>query len=270
MASYSLVQQVDDLEAARVALGYDRINLLSESAGTRTAMIYAWRYPKSIHRSIMVGVNSPGHFLWDVGTIDQQLARYAKLCLQDESCRQRTDDLSASLRSTAADPPERWLFFPIKDGNVRVVSFFALFETTLKAAPAIGPMVIDAWLSAAEGDPSGLWFPSLYGDLVLPHPFVWGQYLAAGSIDKQAVRDYFASGEPGRNSSLAYAATAFVWGGGLAADVWPATPELDKYTDVQTSPVEALLVGGDLDFSTPPQNATKELSPTCPTATKSC
>jgi pimeloyl-ACP methyl ester carboxylesterase len=52
LAGYSLAQQVDDMEAARVALGYDRINLLSESAGTRTAMIYAWRHPESIHRSV--------------------------------------------------------------------------------------------------------------------------------------------------------------------------------------------------------------------------
>jgi pimeloyl-ACP methyl ester carboxylesterase len=39
LAGYGLAQQVDDLEAARVALGYDRIHLLSQSAGTRTAMI---------------------------------------------------------------------------------------------------------------------------------------------------------------------------------------------------------------------------------------
>jgi pimeloyl-ACP methyl ester carboxylesterase len=43
LAGYGLAQQVDDLEAARVALGYDRIDLLSQSAGTRTAVIYAWR-----------------------------------------------------------------------------------------------------------------------------------------------------------------------------------------------------------------------------------
>src|SRR5437763_4788364 len=44
LAGYTMQQQVDDLEAARKALGYDRIDLVSESAGTRTAMIYAWRY----------------------------------------------------------------------------------------------------------------------------------------------------------------------------------------------------------------------------------
>ena len=34
-------QRVDDFEDARRALGYDRIDLLSESSGTRAALIYA-------------------------------------------------------------------------------------------------------------------------------------------------------------------------------------------------------------------------------------
>ncbi len=111
------MQQVDDLESARVALGYDRINLLSESAGTRTAMIYAWRYPESIHRSVMVAVNPPGNFLLDADTTDEQIGRYAALCADDDSCRTRTDDLAATMRRTAADIPDRWLFLPIKDGE---------------------------------------------------------------------------------------------------------------------------------------------------------
>jgi pimeloyl-ACP methyl ester carboxylesterase len=57
LAGYTLPQRVDDLETARKALGYHQIDLLSESAGTRTAMIYSWRYPTAIHRSVMIGVN---------------------------------------------------------------------------------------------------------------------------------------------------------------------------------------------------------------------
>ena len=45
LAGYSIPEEVDDLEAARHALGYHQIDLLSESAGTRIAMIYSWRYP---------------------------------------------------------------------------------------------------------------------------------------------------------------------------------------------------------------------------------
>ncbi len=63
LAGYTLPERVDDLESARRALGYGRIDLLSESAGTRTAMIYSWRHPKSVRRSVMIGVNPPGDFL---------------------------------------------------------------------------------------------------------------------------------------------------------------------------------------------------------------
>ena len=83
-----------DLDAARRALGYERVDLLSESAGTRTAMIYAWRYPKRIHRSVMIGVNPPGNFLWDAKTTGVQIERYAALCANDPSCRARTPDLA--------------------------------------------------------------------------------------------------------------------------------------------------------------------------------
>ena len=70
---YSLPQRVDDLEAVRTALGYDRINLLSYSVGTRTAMIYSWRYPEALQRSVMIAVNPPGHFFWDPETTDELL-----------------------------------------------------------------------------------------------------------------------------------------------------------------------------------------------------
>ena len=52
-------QRVDDLEAARKALGYHQIDLLRESAGTRTAMLYSWRYPTAIHRSVRSASTHP-------------------------------------------------------------------------------------------------------------------------------------------------------------------------------------------------------------------
>src|SRR5436309_5578412 len=124
LAGYGLAQQVDDLEAARIALGYKRIDLLSESAGTRTAMIYSWRHPASIHRSVMIGVNPPGAFLWDARTTGEQVARYAALCKQDTYCRSRTPDLAASLHTAMRNVPEHWLFLPVKPGDVRVAAFF--------------------------------------------------------------------------------------------------------------------------------------------------
>ncbi len=265
LAGYGLPQQVDDMDAARNALGYNRIDLLSESAGTRMALIYTWRYPRSIRRSVMIGVNPPGHFLWDARTTDAQMGRYAALCSKDASCSKRTDDLAATIRRTGADIPERWFLLPIKKGNVQVASFMGLMESrTSDAAPVSAPTILDSWLSASDGDASGFWLTSVFGDLLFPKLFVWGEYAAVGRVDAQAARDYFASGAHKRSSNLGEAATALIWGGGQLTDAWPAVPGENAYDRVPSSKVETLLIGGALDLSTPPQIATKELLPYLP------
>lgn len=261
LAGYGLPQEVDDIEAARTALGYDQIDLLSQSAGTRTALIYAWRFPDSIHRSVMVGVNPPGHFLWDRALADEQIGRYADYCAKDTSCSRRTDDLAAVMHRTPAEMPARWGLLPINDGNVRVFTFFGMMESTSKAAPLAAPQTIDAWLAADKGDRSGFWLQSLFGRL-MPIPFVWGQYAAAGSLDAQAAKEYFAKDADITN--LGYVGSAFAWGGGRLADAWPQTSDAATYSQVRPSQVETLLIGGQLDFSTPPQAATKELLPFLP------
>ena len=81
-------------------------------------MIYSWRYPKSIHRSVMIGVNPPGHFVWDAKTTDEQIRRYAALCAKDSSCRSRTPDLAASLHSAYRAHPGS-LVVPADQGRQR-------------------------------------------------------------------------------------------------------------------------------------------------------
>lgn len=265
LGGYSFPQRVDDLEAARVALGYNRIDLVSESAGTRTAMIYAWRYPDSVHRSVMIGANPPGHFVWDEKTFNDQIGRYAELCSQDESCSGRTEDLAATIRGT--EIPDDWFFLPIAQGTTRVGSFYSLAETTSENAPLSAPMEIDSWLAASDGDASGLWLTSLIADAFFPGEFVWGEYASAARLDAQQARDYFSSGEA-LDSSLARAATAFGWGGGRLIDAWPALPDEDEYADVRTSNVETLLIGGEVDVATPPQWATRDLLPQLPNGTQ--
>lgn len=263
LEGYSLAQRADDLEAARNALGYKRINLLSQSHGSRTAMIYAWRHPESIHRSIMIGVNPPGHFYWDPAVTDAQLARYAELCREDEGCAARTGDLAGSMRATASAMPDRWGFLPIKAGNVRAATLWGMFDTTQAAAPLNAPSTIDAWLRAADGDASGLWAMSVLADLIFPGSFVWGEAASSVMADAGAVDAYYAGGgDPG--SILGNAATDFLWGGGRLTRVWPASPDDAAYRKVMPSQVETLLVGGELDFSTPARVATEELLPALP------
>ena len=45
LAGYTITETIEDNEAARIALGYERINLLGGSYGTRIEMIYAVDVP---------------------------------------------------------------------------------------------------------------------------------------------------------------------------------------------------------------------------------
>jgi pimeloyl-ACP methyl ester carboxylesterase len=264
LAGYTLPERVDDLDAARRALGYDRIDLVSESAGTRTALIYAWRYPRRIHRSVMIGVNPPGRFLWDARTTGEQVRRYAALCARDASCRSRNPDLAASLHSAYQHLPSRWLFLPIRKGNVQAAGFFGLFNATADGAgPIPAPKTIDTLLAAERGDGSGAWFLSLLAQVVFPRAQVWGDVAAVGRSDAAYARRFFAA-HADRGSVIGAPGTDLIWAGGRLLDAWPASPDENEYTHVRDSRVETLLVGGALDFATPPQNATRELLPHLP------
>jgi pimeloyl-ACP methyl ester carboxylesterase len=261
LAGYTLEEQAGDIEAARVALGYQRINLLSESAGTRLAMIYQWRYPNRVERSVMVGVNPPGNYIYSGAEIDQGIERYSALCAQQAACRARTKNLAASMQHTAANMPSSWFSLPIKRGNVLVGTFLGLTEANSNGgSPLTGPMTLNSWISAAQGDPSGLWFLSAMANLVLPQSFVWGEFASIGMTDAQPVERYFSSGAD-RGSIIGNPLGEFLWGAGGLLHAWPANPGENQYTSVQNSSVPTLLIGGTLDFETPAQNATKELLP---------
>jgi hypothetical protein len=127
-------------------------------------------------------------------------------------------------------------------------------------------MTLGSWLSADHGDASGFWLQSLLADFAFPKQFVWGQLAAAGHADARAAERYFSSSEHRRDSILGNGnpGTDFIWGRGKLADAWPANADENQYDHVRTSNVETLLVGGSVDFTTPPQIARRELLPYLP------
>ena len=223
LGGYTLPQRVDDIELARRKLGYGPIDLVSESFGTRVAMVYAWRYPTSIHRSVLVGVNPPGHFLWDAKTTGEQLRRYAALCAEDESCRTRTDDLVASVYSAYDRMPSRWLFLPIKKGNVRALALFGMFNATSEGAgPMAAPLTLDTLLSVEEGDASGAWLLSVLTQNMVPRMQVSGDAAAMALSDAAYAKRFFASAAD-HGSVIGSSTTEFIWSGGRLLDAWPLT-----------------------------------------------
>lgn len=251
---YTIPEVIEDMEDAREGLGYERVNLISQSYGTRVAQIYAWMHPDSLFRSAMVAVNPPGHFVWEPDPLDAQIAYDADLCAQDAECSARTGDLAETMRNVAHNMPRRWLFLTIDPGKVRVMTHFFLWHRGDSAS------AYDIYIAAEGGDPSGLALMSLMYDFMFPTSMTWGELAAKGiSADYDPARDYLTEMNP-PGSILGAPMSEFIWSGTQAMD-WPMTPIPAELRQVQPSDVETLLVSGSIDCTTPAQFATDELLP---------
>jgi len=250
---YNVLEVVEDMESARVALGYERISLFSASYGTRLAQYYAHMYPNSLLRSAMVAVNPPGHFLWEPDVLDAMIEADAALCAQDPNCSKRTGDLAKTVRSVYQNMPSRWLFLPIDPGKVGLVTQFMLFHRGSAAA------AYDAYIAAEDGDPSGLAIMSLMFDQMIPTSVTWGEWAAKGFVDYAAPRDWLSDMNP--PGSIIGSPLSLLAGGGTLGGSWPMPSLPDWIHESQPSDIETLLIGGNADFSTPVQFATEELLP---------
>lgn len=238
---YTVSGVIADIEVARTALGYGRINLYSVSYGTRPAQIYAYLHPDSLHRVVMVGLNTPGHFVYDRHAFDDMIRHMSDLCATDPDCNGRTADLAQTIYDVTHNMPRRWLFLPVDPDTVRVGTQMMFF-----ANPNM-PTATDMYLAAGEGDYAGLAMMTLMAKYVFP-PFIWGDlFNKGGTLD---LAHYSGPDSISLADSIIGAPLAeLIWP--MAAE-WPLELENENLRRLQESDVDMLVINGTLDFSTPP------------------
>jgi pimeloyl-ACP methyl ester carboxylesterase len=251
---YTMIECIEDNEAVRKVFGYARINLISGSYGTRVAYLYGLKHPESINRSVMIGANPPGRFVWEPEMIDKQLKRYSELWSQDSIMSLKSKNLYADMQDVLNNMPRKWLLFSIDPGKVKVVTFCLLFQRNTAA------MVFDTYVTAEQGDPSGLAMMSLAYDYVLPSMFTWGDFASkALSANCDSTRNYSLEMEP-PGFPLGSPLGKLIWGP-VRYGSWPIQQIPDEYRQLRYSDVETLLLSGSIDFTTPAEYATKEFLP---------
>jgi pimeloyl-ACP methyl ester carboxylesterase len=256
---YTMLDVVDDLEAARRAMGYGRIHLLSHSYGTQLAYLFTRRHPRRVARNLMVGASAPGYAtVWDPAVIDEQLRLYGDLCREDAACRARTDDLAATVRHVLATLPRSRDGPSIDPDKVRVAAFQGFYDT----GPAV--RVFDAFLSAQEGDLSGVArLSSAFDERVRG---------AAGAADAFCKLIPSALLDPRRGELRKLLEEDSVLGSpqtelnfGLLSGVpdWErlVRPVEARYRTPGPVDVPTLVLNGELDFSSPPRTARERLLP---------
>jgi len=238
---YTIPGVIEDMEAARVMLGYERINLLSVSYGTRIAQDYTYMHPDSLHRLILLGVNTPGHFIWSREDFDNIFKHISDLCAKDPACSSRTSDLAQTMYDVNRNMPTHWLFLNIDPDSVRFGTHFLFFNN-----PSMTP-VMDAYLAASEGDPSGLALMNLMLKVMPFNPVLGDDFAKGGSadLDRYQGLESVSLGDTVMGAPL----SEMIW---PMATGWPIELIPQELRELQETDVEMLLVNGTVDFSTPP------------------
>ncbi len=246
---YTIEQVIKDVEYVRSTLGYERIDLLSGSYGTRVALLYAQQHPAHVDHSVMIGANSPGRFVWEPAVIKDQISQLSRLCASDPHCNSRTRSLENTFTEVFQNLPDRWLGFPVDPGKVKVTAFGLLYHSKTAA------MAVDALLAAGEGDYSGIALMSYAYDFIMPEMLVWGDFFSKGFIDYDSSRKYY---DEFWDEGLGSPMSALIMDAGM---YWPTTQPGAPYKRLEQSEVNTLILSGSLDFSTPAEIATSEILP---------
>jgi len=246
---YTMLDVIDDLEDARSALGYEKINLLTVSYGTRVALLYSYKHPEVLKRTVMIGPNPPGHFVWQPEKTDQILDLYDSL-YKEQSGSDYKGSIKETMKKAFEKMPRRWSVYRLDADKIKIGTFGALYSKETAA------LAFEAYFNAVNmGDYSLVYLIQLFGGGITN---AVGELLAKG---------FSADFQPGMDYRKKVRASNTVLGGNISLLFWGITNESlitmipEEYRKCRMSSSETLIISGDLDVSTPSDYATTELMP---------
>jgi pimeloyl-ACP methyl ester carboxylesterase len=262
LSAFDSLENAFDIEALRLALGYDKINLYGVSYGTLLALHYMQRFPGSLRSVILDGVVPPqtNFILGSAKTMDQSFTRLFEACRQSDSCNQQYPnleqvffDLVEQLNETPArvemtDPETGTVYKEAAiDGDTFLGAIFQ-FLYVADLIPALPRMINDA----QEGNFDA--FARILSILVFDRSMSYGMYYSVvcaedadftpADHDLTGVRPIIAEMEQRTPHSLLD--ICHKW------NVEPLGPQADQPV---LSDVPALLLSGGFDPITPPEYA---------------
>ncbi len=270
LSAFNSLENAADIEALRLALGYEKINLYGVSYGTLLALHYMRLFPSSLRSVILDSVVPPQiNFIPNVAaTQDQAFTRLFNACQEDQACNREyphlekvftevVDQLNRSPSRVALTDYETGEVYPesLIDGDTFLAGIFQMLYAT-NLIPALPRMIYDAH----RGDLQV--FARILAIIVFDRSTSYGMYysvLCAEDADFSpsdqnltGVRPQIAEAE--KRSPQAFLNTCKMW------DVPPLDPSVDEpvHSDIPT-----LVLSGEFDPITPPvyaQAAAKTLT----------
>ena len=254
---YTTAQVIEDLEAVRAWLGYQKVMLWGGSGGTRTALVWMRRYPDRVSAAVIDGV-TPTTFRSPSGmarAAHDALEHVVEDCEAQESCKAAYPDLDKDFRKIL------WLFEggPVKthvtreDGTEVPVTmsrgdFAYALRGMLYQSRRIKPLPGLLHRTAETGDVSpfaqGLWLR----DVNLRPVVAMGVHFAVYCAEDMPFID--AKDVPALTDDT-FLGTYLMEQYGGVCEFWDADPLSADYLQPTKSDIPTLIISGYYDPSTP-------------------
>ncbi|MFN3559910.1 MAG: alpha/beta fold hydrolase [Brevundimonas sp.] len=233
---YTSAEAADDIEALRVALGYDKVNLYALSYGTRLALTAARRHPGSVRSLVLDSVLPPEVGYDETASANTWRALNSVFdgCSADPACAAAWPRVGEDFRTLATGPDGPKVVAAITNA-LQDPRRIALIPRAVGAAAAGRREELSGWIASDAGASTFTWGLRLSVWCAEEAPFE-----TAERIEDQTAAHWGLAGADPRTASVAMC---------RAWDVAAADPV--ENTGV-ASDVPTLIFGGEYDPTTPP------------------
>jgi pimeloyl-ACP methyl ester carboxylesterase len=255
---YTTAATVEDLEQVRVALGYERINLIGISYGTRVAQAYQRQYPQHTRTVTLDGVNPLD---WELGPENPANAQHAldlifDRCAADPACQaafpavrqeftRLLEDLEKQPARVTFPHPTTGEMITLKLTSDNIATTIQLLSYTPETVAYI-PLLIHE--TASRGEYSLMAAQYLIVSAELDKSIFYGLYNSIVCAEDVA----FYPASPAQAKSYLPDHTAVIV---KQCAQWPYAQVPADFKQPLKSDIPTLLLSGEADPITPPANA---------------
>src|SRR5947207_100986 len=257
LTQYTTSIAMDDLDDVRAWLGYDRINLIGSSYGTRAALVYLRRHPERVHTVTLIGV-APTYLkmpMYHAQAAARAMELLLQQCEQNAQCHEAfpkiRDDWTSVLSQLGREPARVKYSPPDESAAVMLEVQRDIFAEKIltwmygrEQASRI-PLIVH---HAAQGD-----FTPFLREAIRPSipDFISdGMYLSVTCAEDVPFID---QEEAARMNAGNPFGNYRVFQQTRACNMWPRGRIPENFRDPVSSNVPVLIFSGSMDPVTPPQ-----------------
>lgn len=256
VTEYTTIDAAEDLDAIRAHLGFDRINLIGGSYGTRLAQVYLRRHPEHVRATVLDGVVPMRLKLGSehAGMLDRAIDAMIANCAADPACSERFPELGAAFTGLKQRYDDATLSIKVTDPRTGVAEDVDFSDETLAgslrflAYSAESQMMIPYLIheAATTGNPERLAAQALMTSAQMSEQIAIGLNFAVGCSEDWP---YWPQDIDNSGTLLGDSFTELYR---MVCDWWPAEPVGAEYHEPFDADSPVLLLSGALDPVTPP------------------